>query len=892
MIETLYADPGTLAYIAISIGMSIIAAKLAQQKNKTPVQDSKPTTLTERGEFSNYVIGRRRVGPIVAVANQRRKKNEKIEGGGKGLGGSKKQKVYVEFGWHVLCPGPMTKLWSIIQGGEKIFIGPIDPISHPSGSEISLGKEGTFRIYWGDGVQPIDSVLATNLSINSAFPFVAGILWDKKRLGTSPIWEFLEYDIETRPVFTGLTHSSPWMNATQVLSGITYPITAVVNSFLGLSSFTLDGNQTTIFKAGGQFVVAGHTPSNINGTYDIFSTIFTSTATLFDPDAIGFTEIIVGQTLSGATVTGTLEPYVNSEDDGVNAAHAIYQMLFAPFPLGLNRNPARYDLDSLEVMGEVFESERIPCSITGTSGDTMMQLLSQLMQDMGFLMPLVNGKVRFQLVRNESVVPALPDDLVIGPKPERIVKLNGLKADRLAFTFSDRTRNYRDSVIPYDHDYQGFRNASQKPRNIGMPTIIGFDAGVQVANRRGLEESTPGDSFKFHTNRGARTLYPGQVFSQASTLPGVLRVAGVKEDQLTTKVVITCIKDVMGTIASTYTNEPGGGQSDNQESLVDLGNRIVEVPARLSGLSLGSQVSIITPRIRANDSIGSANIWISADNVTYTEIGSEPNTHVGGPLLEAIPVTGRRVLETGFTFTIQGPDLANALDLTGDDANFRAGRQLLVVNDEIMLCRKITNLGGGIGRADGLFRARYATPKSAHSIGDRIYVIENPDGVTAQQDILITPGATIYVKVQPEAGSFVPLDEVSFLSTVLEGKGIAGQRISNLLNVDYRGPYFDGSANINLTWKWRDQFSTRGAGEQVAGSPVDTSPVSGVFLLDFKNAGGVSQLMVTTLGTTYTLTSGDFATYFGAATVFKLEIRHLVNGVTGPGVEVEFTDPF
>ena len=94
MIETLYADPGTLAYIAISIGMSIIAAKLAQQKNKTPVQDSKPTTLTERGEFSNYVIGRRRVGPIVAVANQRRKKNEKIEGGGKGLGGSKKQKVY------------------------------------------------------------------------------------------------------------------------------------------------------------------------------------------------------------------------------------------------------------------------------------------------------------------------------------------------------------------------------------------------------------------------------------------------------------------------------------------------------------------------------------------------------------------------------------------------------------------------------------------------------------------------------------------------------------------------------------------------------------------------------------------------------------------------------
>lgn len=195
-----------VAQLVIAVAL-LVAARYFIKGPENPgnlEQDDTPTTLASRGAYIPIVIGRRRVGCVFGAAGNRTTRQESVgsASGGKGDlfggggGGQQTQTVYLEDGWHQLCVGPANKLFGIYQNGKAIWQGVLSAATTPSGTEVSAGDEGTFIIYWGFSDQPVDAGLAALTGIESRWPMVCYIYWVQKRLGGSPTWPTLEYDLE------------------------------------------------------------------------------------------------------------------------------------------------------------------------------------------------------------------------------------------------------------------------------------------------------------------------------------------------------------------------------------------------------------------------------------------------------------------------------------------------------------------------------------------------------------------------------------------------------------------------------------------------------------------------------------------------------------------------
>ena len=215
-----------IGLMVLGIGLSFLAGKLlADKARKAIISDDKPTTLSQRGSYVPLLVGRRRIGSIFAWAGDRITKKETISGGkgGKGGGGGffggpkQKQKIYFENGWHILCVGPANKIHRIWQHGEIIFgtefEEALNPTTHPSGTTVDFGGEGQMTVFWGEKLQPINTDLgdANRVSISSRWPFMCYVYWEVKRLGTSPIWPLIEYEVEVRPKNVNISATPNWV---------------------------------------------------------------------------------------------------------------------------------------------------------------------------------------------------------------------------------------------------------------------------------------------------------------------------------------------------------------------------------------------------------------------------------------------------------------------------------------------------------------------------------------------------------------------------------------------------------------------------------------------------------------------------------------------------------
>jgi len=188
--------------LAASAGSAILQHQLRQRPNKV-LQDI-PMTLSSRGSRIPIIIGIANGGSIVAWTSQTERKliKEKVKGAGKGFGGSGGfTEIFYEPGFHIGCTGPAQSIRRIRQGGETIFEGVISRDSHPTGTLVDLGSEGTFYPRWGEEIGEEDEYLAAEgrMGVLSSWPLVAGIVWTSKRLGQVAQWPNLEVDWEVRP---------------------------------------------------------------------------------------------------------------------------------------------------------------------------------------------------------------------------------------------------------------------------------------------------------------------------------------------------------------------------------------------------------------------------------------------------------------------------------------------------------------------------------------------------------------------------------------------------------------------------------------------------------------------------------------------------------------------
>lgn len=886
--------------VLITTAISLLASYLMRPKADNPLQDETPSTVASRGAFIPRLLGRRRVGPVVGWVG-RHATTKEGGGGGKGSGGGGgSTKIHWESAWHILCVGPGYKLHAILQSGKVIWQGPIERSTTPSGSTVDAGKRGSFRIYWGDVGQPIDTLLndTNKVDIDSRWEYLCFVVWDRKRLGTSRTWPLIDYDVEVRAEFSALTQSQDWIVTDQVVSTTTRNIYSIYGPGgpYGNNYIEVRNKRTEEFIAGRSIQMSGNV-TNADGTYSIISVVW-------DKFYVR-TRIYVSETLTddirtfplyptpSYKPTGTVAPFITEDNDGVNPAHMIYELLFESYPHGLGFPTTDFSLSSLEALGVLLSEqtggERFLGGFLAEKGEEALAAIAGIMQDVGCILRwnVKNGRFEFVAIRAPTVTPPhFDEDSLVAPLPE-IETLHGARQrSRMMFSFKDRTKNYRKNTVSRDDDSLADFRGHFKTIQVDIPTVINYETAVTVAERRSQEEFGNFATFKIICNKEARALLPGDSLTVVNVDP-VLRILETTISPLASRVELACIVDFYGIAASTFTDEVGGGDTVNVETAGATPFQMVEVPAFLK---TAPNFDVVVPYLRTDEDVDSGIVWFSRDNSTYQQVHNEQGLQTGGELREAIPITDPTFITTGPEFELVGPDIGEVLDLTGDDTNWRLGRQLAIINGEIFYCKKITAVSGTIYRADGLIRARYDTVKEAHAVGDSIFIFTQRN-ITWFDDLLLIPEETLYVKVQPSGTNEVELADVGEKTYTLHGKGIVPMDCKNLRTENMINEFATG-ADIPLKWAYMSaDYLNASAGLQASGAPHSAPPIPGEFVLRFRTTGDVLMKEISAVKeATYTIDNADLVSWFsGEPSSFKVAVSLVQSGYESDELEITIT---
>ncbi|CAK9074220.1 Uncharacterized protein (Fragment), partial [Durusdinium trenchii] len=841
--------------------------------------------LSDRKDYLPLLKGRRRMGPIFGWAGGRFTTKEKVKSGGKGGAFSTpKHDIYRESGWHQICIGPAFCLWEIEQNGVPIFVGPISSDSHPSGSLIDLGGEGAFRIFWGEDNQPINTFLgdSSRVGVSSRWPKCCYVEWQGKRLGPSPNWPQITYVVEVRPQAAILSHTPAIIEATQVLDQEVKNIFSITTGTPGNGYVQLPGDQTAVFKPKQQVELADDTGGG-NGTY----TVLKIDTVDIDPDPLVVTihtRVFMNETLPGGmNGDGTIQGYTNQRDDGWNGGHMLAELLFSPWPYGLNLDQSEWDLNSLESFAALVEEggsgENLRCSMLAPQGQDMRGQLGGIMQDFGLMLPIDmrSGAVKFQPVRKASgTIPNIPQDAQV-QRTEIEVQLGSRPVDRIIFSFADEFNAFRDMTLAVDDDGQAARATFFRARQVQIISTSDFGTAARISQRRQFEELAGGGDFRLFANRAARTLLPGEPIT-ADGFNEVLRVTQTKHDPLSGQVEVVVMPDFYGGTISSFITNKGNTGGTGQQVQADPGFDLVEIPEILAG-----QVqTVLMVYIRAHATILGHNIHISRDNSTYTLFGADSSIMTGGTLNENLDDAMEQ--DQGAEFTFEGPDIGEVLDLSADAVSWRGGRQLAVFVDpndpgrnEICFLKKVTFVTGNTYRLDGLIRARYDTWASglAPQSGWRVFIVQDDDGDPIIDDPLFAPQVLLYGKSEPTGLGVLPLANIQQERINLYGKGLRPPPIDDIVLNAASGSAGSGTTrwgdlfyaivgsapSDDLIFQWgysTPQTSGTGAGLFGAGSNVADPAPEGTFTLEILNLSDVVQRTVTGLtAATYTYTRAD-----------------------------------
>ena len=766
------ADAATIAIIVIDIAVAALAAYAAGRLAKKNQQgrDDKPTTVAERGAFVNWFLGLRRLGCVFGWAGNRRIRKESAPGGkGALFGGGSKVPIYYEDGLHICAVGRVDELRQIQQNGKILFKGPITRLTYPSGTALGLGREGTMTLYWGEQpdldavVPPVDSEVDSWFGIESRWPLFCRVDWSQKRLGPGPTWPLMEYTwFKYCQYSDALLPSVPsYISPTFVLDGATIPIVGHVNGGEGIGYFitiadigtvtTEEGvhYRASMIKDNDQIELSGN--SFADGTYTVLKVEIVSVLVL----GIQHLEshVFLKGGISGANDSGSMQLYSRADDDGINPAHALAEILFAPWPYGLGRDPAPFKLNSggnsLDAAAVLFDDEGLMSSLLAKDGASAHEVVAGLLQDVGMFITLntETGLYDFVPIRatDPDDRPEITLDQLAGNFPEIETPQGELPQNAVVYGFSDRDNQFRDMTILVAADGQASYENRQAADTVQMLTVIDFTVAEKVAKRRSQESLAGGAIFRLSGNRTVRELLPGMVV----TVEGVdepLRILSVEIQDDSGEVKIEAASDFMGA-KTDETDQMGSGAPAGGEEGGDIDPPLqfdlFQVPA-----SISATMTVIVPQIRASSAVADTTIDISGDDTSYYEKDTFSAGQAGGVTTSAMLVGDT----TGPDFDELGPDISDVQDLTSDSASFNAGRQILMIvsglGTEICYVDAITSTGGLGWTCNNIIRAQQGTTALAHPSGARVYIFD-PEQVPSVQDVLIASGNTIYVKPVP-----------------------------------------------------------------------------------------------------------------------------------------------
>lgn len=756
----------------LSIGLSYAAQAIFRRKPKQPF-DSTQTALSNRGSYVPLVMGRRRIAPLFCWTGSRVRDDDQ----------------YFEAGWHALCLGPAYALHGIYQNGKQILTTTLTPGTHPSGTSVTLSSNrGTFRIYWGECDQPIDTYLGAQVGASSRWPHVCYVVWQRKRLGFTAQWPQLEYDIEVRPAEETLSTASyiapttagnpvdgttVWYNGGASLAAGTYTLTYINGAlkYDGTSPWRLHQANTAdrwrIVNASGATIKL--CPGNNIGytTQGALETANAGVNTTFvwaggklglrfydskySDNVAGSPNPTYRLTLGGSTwdATGVVTPtnaqLQGTADEGINPAVFIWNLLTAKYPHGRGLPMSALDTAAFEAVAAELATERLPVNVLVRDGQDASEVLDDILQVIGVVLCQAGDKITVKRVREGETPVTLNADLLDETQPE-VSRLRGdINADSVSFYIADRQQNYRNFEVALDDDAVSRELGRINDRQIELPHVTDRRTATIVAQRRFLELTTDTQTVRFRAGRTRRRLLPGAVVSHPTL--GTLRVSSVQLKSHEQAPEFLAVLDVYSLAAPSYTPtfvDPDLVE-ENAPLEADAQVGLFVVPAALNADT--PRLGVVRCRVGTNDGV---KVLLSTDGgATYFDFGSFTAYHVGGTLNSTLLNTDPTDMDYGPSITAVNDDVLTTLNLVGNDVAYDAGTQLLLIGSELMFVRRLEAVSGGF-RLRGIRRARYGTTAATHAVNAKVFVFQS---AITLKSAAVASGNTLLVKTIPYVGS-------------------------------------------------------------------------------------------------------------------------------------------
>lgn len=736
---------GNVVFATVGVGLVWLSYLLrGKPKDGSFVRDNKPTTLAERGAYLPLVIGRRRVGPIFAWAGSRIVRTEGASSGKGGGPSSPGQKIYYEAGWHLLCVGPARKLLKIYDQGKNILTNAagtpivLDSTTHPSGTTITLpNNRGSFQIYWGEDGQGINTYLgdASRLDIESRWPFICYVLWNRKRLGTSANWPLLDYEIEVVGGHSPLA-SNAWLDSNGT-SGVNPAhavyqlLTATYPHGAGLDHELIDKPSLEAF---GALCQSEHLPLNM---------------------AIQ----------DGADALKTLAAIL--QDTGCMTAMVGSKLMFMPVRTETGDIPV-FDDDTL-----LIEQSEIttPCGPKKSSRVMFTYLdASQNYRQMDIAAD-DDGQYVGQPKTKQAEIVIATDRTTAGKIVDRRSQEEFGSMASLTLRATRGARDLLPGHVIFVNDYGRLRITSKKLDPMSSQVTLECLQDTYGIDATGQTAAPP------VVSTGELTAEEDIAFDFVETTPVGASAASITvfriraHDQVVGSMIWASLDGSSYQLVGNQDDYASGGATTTAMSQghytltgITVATKTFAVVGDASYLAAGDKI-LVTGTTEALQN-GETFTVVSAvfDNPNSTVIVSEtvPGANsTGGTLVQT-------VIENGPTISSDNDDILDVQDLSGDEPLWQAGKQICLIGTEVFYLRNVDPVGGDNYRLCGMIRAQRGSLAASHSIGSQSYIID-PDRLVSLSSAVVAAGSLSVKSVPFGTFSTVDISDVTAATHTVSG---------------------------------------------------------------------------------------------------------------------------
>ena len=634
--------------MAITIGIGMLARMMLGGKDKqTSDMDNSVVEPSLRGTITPLSLGINRITPVIGYVGDTKIVKTQADSGGKGgmFGGGggdgPETIIYYQSALHILSIGEGAELTRIIQGGKTIFDTVITPSSHPSGSQLTTPGGSTFRIYWGEGDQDVDSKLSALTGVATRYPFMMYIVWNRKKLGDRKVWPNLEYEVFVKTQQDTLFGNDPIIDESIDPFSFSCNVTGLDRIFVDSDLGGYYTNESVITTTSGS-------GADVEVGYQVTGTIAT----------VSYTALITEVSESGGTYTfrtqspipsawysgsGTLS-FKAGISKGLNPAAILYQLLFETYPHGLGVDVADYNLTDLEEVFDYFAltATLFPASLLIKSNKSIRDGIGMVLQDCGICISWDSETSQYRFLRMATTdTPTTIDEefFNMGDRATLDSAYAVLDPALHTYRFIDSNRKFKDSTIITSDDGKAKYTGMPNSKKVSMDTVRDLTTASLVSAYRDRENFVRAKfTIKLSKEKAGSLL--GGLFNFVG-ITGNFRLAGktVVPDDSTVKA--TFVEDAYSEVTSFVEKKASGlfpGDSSGAEE--DVLVRLQEI----SRFTNPDEDGVFVVRVRQSFQIQGMVPYLSDSDVTYKQFNTQNQYAVGGKLLDEIPEAGPAVI--------------------------------------------------------------------------------------------------------------------------------------------------------------------------------------------------------------------------------------------------------